>query len=48
MGEMIVLRLVHVLGGIIWVGSMTYMTFFLMPAIADAGPAGGRDRDGVQ
>lgn len=38
MAEMIVLRLVHVLGGIFWIGSLMYNTFFLMPAMAMAGP----------
>ena len=39
--EIIVLRLVHILGGIFWVGSGLFTTFFLMPAIASSGPAAG-------
>ena len=39
--EILVLRLVHVLGGIFWVGSGLFSTFFLMPAIMAAGPAAG-------
>ena len=39
MAEMLVLRLVHVLGGVFWVGAMMYNAFFLMPTIAQAGPA---------
>ena len=39
--ELIVLRLIHVLGGIIWVGAGIYSFVFLIPAIAAAGPAGG-------
>jgi uncharacterized membrane protein len=35
---MFVLRLTHVGGGAIWVGMMTFMTFFLTPAMAEAGP----------
>jgi uncharacterized membrane protein len=38
MAETIVLRLVHVLGGIFWIGALMYNTFFLMPAMAMAGP----------
>jgi hypothetical protein len=35
------LRLVHIMGGAIWVGMMVFNVFFLLPAFADAGPAGG-------
>ncbi len=34
------LRVVHVVGGIIWVGSSIFSTLFLGPAIQDAGPDG--------
>ena len=37
--EILVLRLVHVLGGMFWVGSGLFSTFFLLPALAGAGPA---------
>jgi uncharacterized membrane protein len=40
--ELLVLRLVHILGGILWVGSGMYSYFFLIPAISQAGPAGGQ------
>ena len=36
---MIVLRLIHVGGGALWVGMMFFMTFYLTPAMAEAGPA---------
>lgn len=39
--ELLVLRLVHVLGGIFWVGSGLFTTFFLLPALAKSGPAAG-------
>lgn len=39
--ELLVLRLVHVLGGIFWVGSGLFTTFFLLPAFGKAGPAAG-------
>lgn len=35
---MVVLRLIHVGGGALWVGMMVFVTFFLTPALAEAGP----------
>lgn len=35
------LRLVHILVGIFWVGSVLFVACFLMPAVRAAGPAGG-------
>jgi uncharacterized membrane protein len=37
--ELIVLRIVHVLGGIFWVGSGLFTSFFLVPALGRLGPA---------
>jgi uncharacterized membrane protein len=39
--ELLILRLVHVVGGIFWVGGTLLTTFFLIPAIATMGSAGG-------
>jgi uncharacterized membrane protein len=39
--EVVVLRLIHVLGGIIWVGGMTVMAFFVMPVLSGLGPGAG-------
>lgn len=39
--EILVLRLVHVGCGILWVGAMVFMSGFLLPALQQAGPAGG-------
>lgn len=39
---MIVLRILHILAGLLWVGSLSLLTMFLMPAVRDSGPAGGR------
>jgi uncharacterized membrane protein len=39
---MLVLRLVHIGGGAMWVGMMAFMVFFLTPAMAEAGPEGGK------
>jgi uncharacterized membrane protein len=46
--EIVVLRLIHVLGGIFWVGSALFTTFFLLPALAQAGPAAGTIMAGLQ
>lgn len=46
--EMIVLRLVHILGGMIWVGSGIFNSFFLLPALGQAGPAAGQVIAGLQ
>ena len=35
--ELFVLRLVHVLGGIFWVGTVLFTTFFLAPVLAASG-----------
>ena len=39
---MLVLRLIHVVGGAMWVGMMAFMVFFLTPALAEAGPESGK------
>jgi len=38
--ELLVLRIIHVLGGIFWVGSGLFTSFFLIPALGRLGPAG--------
>jgi uncharacterized membrane protein len=38
---LLTLRLVHILGGILWVGFSIFVSFMLGPAIDDAGPAAG-------
>jgi uncharacterized membrane protein len=48
MAELLVLRLVHILGGMIWVGSGIFTTFFLLPTLAQAGPAAGQVIAGLQ
>jgi uncharacterized membrane protein len=37
--EVIVLRIIHILGGVFWLGGMMFMSFFLMPVLAGMGPA---------
>ena len=38
---MIVLRLVHVLAGVFWAGTVFFFASFLLPSMRDAGPAAG-------
>ena len=45
---MILLRIVHVVGGVFWVGAMLFVSLFLMPAVTDAGPDGGKVMAGIQ
>lgn len=40
--ELVVLRLIHVLGGIFWVGGILFMAGFLAPALGTIGPAAGQ------
>lgn len=46
--EVIILRLIHVLGGIMWVGGGAFNALFLLPAMASAGPAAGPVMAGLQ
>jgi hypothetical protein len=46
--EILVLRLVHILGGMVWVGSGIFNSFFLLPTLAQAGPAAGQVIAGLQ
>ena len=41
MTELIVLRLIHVVGGVFWVGGALLNFLFIAPALAAAGPAAG-------
>jgi uncharacterized membrane protein len=38
--ELLVLRIIHVVGAIVWGGTAIFVAFFLMPAVGMAGPAG--------
>jgi hypothetical protein len=44
----LVLRFVHVVFGALWVGMMTFGTFFLMPAVQEVGPDGGKVMAAIQ
>jgi uncharacterized membrane protein len=39
---MVVLRLIHVVGGVIWVGALVFIATLLGPSVRDAGPEGGK------
>jgi hypothetical protein len=39
---MLVLRLIHIVGGVLWVGAVALMTSFVVPAVRSAGAQGGR------
>jgi len=38
--EILVLRVIHIVGAIVWAGTSLFVTFFLLPAMGMAGPAG--------
>lgn len=38
--ELLILRIIHVVGAVIWAGAALFVSFFLIPALALAGPAG--------
>jgi hypothetical protein len=39
--EILVLRFVHVLAGVLWAGTGVFTSLFLMPSLMEAGPAAG-------
>lgn len=44
----LVVRVLHVVCGAIWVGSVLFIAWFLFPSLADAGPGGAKVIAGVQ
>ena len=38
----LVLRFVHIVGGVFWVGAVFLMVGFIFPTVRETGPAGGR------
>ena len=46
--EFLVLRLVHILGGIFWVGSLMYSSFFLIPVVRSSPAVAGQVMTGLQ
>jgi uncharacterized membrane protein len=43
----IFLRLLHIVGGIFWVGATIFTAAFLLPALREAGPDGAKVMEGV-
>jgi uncharacterized membrane protein len=39
---LIVLRIVHIVGGVFWAGAILFVVHFLEPAVRDTGPEGAR------
>jgi uncharacterized membrane protein len=46
--ELLTLRLIHILGGIFWVGSMVFTTFFLAPVLRSSPAMAGQVMAGLQ
>lgn len=38
--ELLILRIIHVVGAVLWAGTALFVSFFLLPAMGAAGPAG--------
>ena len=45
---LVLFRLLHILGGVIWVGMVFFTVIFLGPAVQDAGPEGGKVMGALQ
>jgi uncharacterized membrane protein len=46
--ELLVLRLIHIVGGVFWVGSGVFTTFFLLPALGQSGTVAAQVMMGLQ
>jgi uncharacterized membrane protein len=46
--ELLILRLVHILGAIFWVGSLSFTSFFLIPALGASPAVAGQVMAGLQ
>ena len=46
--EMVVLRLIHIGGGVFWAGAIFFIVFFLEPSVRAAGPDGAKVMQGIQ
>jgi uncharacterized membrane protein len=45
---LILLRIVHVVGGVFWAGAILFVVHFLEPAVRDAGPDGAKVMQGLR
>jgi len=41
-GMLVVMRLLHILTGVFWAGTLIFVALFLQPSVAEAGPEGGK------
>lgn len=39
---LLIMRLLHIVSGVFWAGTLMFMALFLFPSIRDAGPEGGK------
>ena len=46
--ELLVLRFIHVVGGVFWVGAALFNAFFLLPVMKESGPAAAPVMIGLQ
>ena len=46
--ELLVLRFIHVVGGVFWVGAALFNAFFLLPVMKESGPAAAPVMVGLQ
>ena len=44
----VLLRLLHIVAGVLWVGFAAFLPFYLMPALAEAGPDAGKIMGALQ
>lgn len=42
LAAMLIFRLFHVISGVLWVGGVVLLTFFILPSVRAAGPGGGQ------
>ena len=42
LAAMLIFRLFHVISGVVWVGGVVLLAFFITPAVRAAGPSGGQ------
>ena len=47
-GELLMLRVIHLLGGTFWAGTLLFMSYFLLPSFGEAGPAAGAVAAGLE
>jgi len=43
----LLIRVSHILLAVVWLGAVVYTAVFVMPAVAESGPAGGQVMDAI-